>query len=323
MATATWHHRGREADTPKEIPASGWKDTLMRVKDQVNHDRVSMVAAAMAYYTLFAFVPALSSVVLIYAWVSDPSEIANHISKASQVLPAELMEILNTQLGALASKAPSKLGFGALFSLLIATWSASKGSKAFIEALNIIYEQEEKRGFIKLNSLALGMTLIGTTLSIIAMGVIVGIPAITSFFHFNETLESAAAVGSWVILLGIFSLFLSFAYRYGPHRDQAKWRWVSWGAVIAAVLWAIASALFSWYAKEFGNFNKTYGSLGAVIVLMTWFYLTSFVILLGAEINAELEHQTKKDTTKGPDRPMGQRGAKMADTLGAAAVKKS
>jgi membrane protein len=321
MATATWHQkeRGRDAESPKEIPASGWKDTLMRVKDEVKHDRVSMVSAAMAYYALFAFVPALTSVVLIYAWVSDPAEISNHLSKLAQFLPAELMETMNSQLGALASKASSKLGAGAIFSLLVSIWSASKGSKAFIEATNIIYEEEDRRGFFKLNGLALGMTALGAVLSIIAMGVIVGIPAITSLFNLGDTIEVVATICSWLVLLAIFAFFLSFAYRYGPDRDHAKWKWVSWGAVIASVLWAIVSALFSWYAKEFGNFNKTYGSLGAIIVLMTWFYLTSFVVLLGAEINAELEHQTKKDTTKGPEKPMGQRGATMADTVGRAA----
>lgn len=318
MATATWQDRGRHAESPKEIPKSGWKDTLLRVKDQLTHDRVSMVSAAMAYYALFALVPALSSVVLIYAWVSDPSEISAHLAKASDVLPAELMDTLNTQLGALSSKASSKLGFGAIFSLLIATWSASKGAKAIMEALNMIYEEEDERSFIRQNLLAISMTLLGAVLAIVAMGVIVGIPAVTSFFNFGDKIEIIATAASWVILLAIFSFYLSFIYRFGPHRQKAQWKWVSWGAVMASVMWAIVSALFSWYAKEFGNFNKTYGSLGAVIVLMTWFYLSSYVILIGAEVNAELEHQTKKDTTTGAEKPMGERGARMADTIGEA-----
>lgn len=318
MATATWHQRGRDAESPKQIPAAGWKDTLIRVKNEISHDRISMVSAAMAYYALFALVPALSSVVLIYAWVSDPAEIAGHIAKAGQFLPKELMDTMNSQLGGLASKASSKLGFGAIFSLLIATWSASKGAKAIIEALNMIYEEEDKRSFIKVNLLAISMTLLGTVLAILAMGVIVGIPAITSFLNLGDSIEILATAASWVVLLGIFSFYLSFIYRFGPHRVKAQWKWVSWGAVIASVLWAVVSALFSWYAKEFGNFNKTYGSLGAIIVLMTWFYLSSFVILIGAEINAELEHQTKKDTTTGPEKPLGARGATMADTVGEA-----
>ena len=278
-----------------------------------------MVSAAMAYYALFAFIPALTSVVLIYAWVSDPNEIAGHIAMAKKLLPADIMNTINEQLQALASKASSKLGFGAIFSLLLSAWYASKGTSAIIEAMNIIYEEEDQRSFIKRNALAIGMALLGAVLAIIAMGVVVGIPAITSFFNFGGTFEIIGTAASWVILLAIFSFYLSFEYRFGPDRQKAKWKWVSDGAIIASVLWAVVSALFSWYAKEFGNFNKTYGSMGAIIVLMTWFYLSSFVILLGAEINAELEHQTKRDSTTGPERPLGARGAKMADEVGATA----
>lgn len=317
MATATWdNQRGRQASSPKDIPAKGWKDTLVRVKEELKHDRVSMVSAAMAYYALFAFIPALTSIVLIYAWISDPSEIAGHIAQAKQILPEDIMNTVNEQLQALASKGSSKLGFGAIFSLLLSAWSASKGTTASMDALNIIYEEEDKRGFIKRTSLAIGMALLGAVLAILAMGVIVFIPAITSFFNFGDTFEILGTAASWVALLGIFSFYLSVLYRVGPDRQNAKWKWVSAGAIIAAVLFAIVSALFSWYAKEFGNFNKTYGSMGAVIVLMTWFYLSSFVILLGAEINAELEHQTKRDTTTGPEKPMGVRGARMADEVG-------
>jgi membrane protein len=317
MATTTWeNHRGREAKTPSQIPAKGWKDILLRVKEEVSNDRISMVSAAMAYYALFAFVPALTSVVLIYAWVSNPADIQNHMQAASQFMPSELQTIVNDQLSALTSKASSKLGFGAILSLFISIFSASKGSKAIIEALNIIYDQKESRGFIKLNLLALGMTFLGAVLSIIAIGVVVVIPIVLNFLKLGPAFEIIGTVASWLVMLGIFSFFLAFAYRYSPYREKAKWKWVSSGAVIASVLWALASALFSWYANEFGNFNKTYGSLGAIIVLMTWFYITSFVILLGGEINAELEHQTKRDTTKDPETPMGTRGARMADTLG-------
>ncbi len=275
-----------------------------------------MVAAAMAYYALFAFVPAITSVVLIYAWISDPQEISQHLEAVSRFIPAQIQEMLNAQLKTLASKAPTTLGLSAISALLIALWSASKGSKAFIEALNIIYDEEDRRGFFKLNLLAIGMTLLAAVMGILAIGVIVGIPAITSFLDLGKTVEVVGTIISWVLLLGIFSTYLSFLYRFGPHRNRAKWKWVSWGAVIAAVIFAIASALFSWYAKEFGNFNKTYGSLGAVIVLMMWFYISSFVVLVGGEVNAELEHQTKRDTTKGPEKPMGERNATMADTVG-------
>lgn len=319
MASTTWQddqNLGRKADAPQEIPAKGWKDVLKRVKQGIKDDRLSLISAAMAYYALFAFVPALSSIVLMYAWISDPSQIQNHISTLSDFMPPEGREILNNQLGSLAGKASPTIGIGAIGALLIALWSASKGSKAIIEAMNIIYEEKETRGFFKLNVFAIGMTLLGAVMGILAIGIIVIVPIVMNFLDFLPMTTMLAKVGSWILLLGIFSFYLSFAYRFGPDRENAKWKWVSWGAVFSAVLWALVSALFSWYAQEFGNFNKTYGSLGAIIVLMTWFYLSSFVVLLGAEINAEMEHQTSQDSTTHPDKPMGERDAHMADTLG-------
>lgn len=322
MESTTWHddqeteRRGRNADAPHHIPAPGWKDVMKRVKHEIKDDRLSMVSAAMAYYALFAFVPALSSLVLMYAWISNPQEIQGHISTMSNFLPPEAQKILTDQLGALAGKAPGTLGAGAIGTLLLALWSASKGSKAIIEALNVIYEEEERRGFFKLNFFALGLTLLGIVMAIVAIGVVVVVPVVMNFFDFLPMTNILATAGSWLLLLAIFSFYLSFTYRFAPNRENAKWKWVSWGAVFAAVAWALVSALFSWYAKEFGNFNKTYGSLGAIIVLMTWFYLSSFVILIGAEINAEMEHQTSKDSTTGPEKPMGERNARMADTLG-------
>jgi membrane protein len=315
MAT-TAMNRGREANRPSEIPLRGWKDTLMRVKEEIREDRLSMIAAAMSYYALFAFVPALTSVILIYAWVSDPVAVTEHIEKVSRLMPAETQEILRDQLTALASKASSTLGVGAIGSLLLSLFMASKGSKAIMEAMNVIYNEREGRGLIKFNVMALTMTLLGTVLSLVALAVIAGIPAFFGQFDLPPLLQTGVTAGSWLVLLSLFSFFLAFAYRYGPNREKAKWRWVSWGSIIAALLWAVASAGFSWYAMKFGNFNKTYGSLGAIIVLMLWFYISSFVMLLGGEINAELEHQTAKDSTEGQPMPMGDRGAQMADTVG-------
>lgn len=314
MATATWD-RGRHADKPSEIPKSGWKDTLFRVKGEMKHDHISIVAGAMAYYALFSLVPAFSAVVLIYAWFSDPAEIRDHLNSVAQFIPEDGKKFLDTTLTSLSAKAGPKLGLGALGALAVSLWSASKAIKALIDGLNIVYEEEEKRGFVKYTLTALALTLLGIVLAIAAMLVVVGIPAITNFLNLGA-LESVATLGSYVLLLFMFSLYLSAVYRYSPCRAKAKWRWVTWGSMIASVLFALTSALFSWYAKEFGNFNKTYGSLGAAVVLMTWFYLSSYVILLGAEINAELEHQTKNDSTTEPEKPMGERNARMADTVG-------
>jgi membrane protein len=320
MATTTWN-RGREANSPHQIPSTGWKDTLYRVKDGLKLDHISMVSAATSYYALFALVPAITSVVLIYAWISDPADISQHISMVSNFMPEEARSLLETQLSSLAGQAGG-VGLGAILSILIALWSASKGTKAFMEAMNIIYNEREERGVIKYNALGLGLTLLAIVFSLLAIAVIIGIPAIAGQLNIGGAFQTIVTVVSWVVLLALFSLFLSCIYRFGPNRNEAKWKWVSWGAVIAAVLWAGASALFSWYASKYGDFNKTYGSLGAVIVLMTWFYLSSFVILLGGEINAELEHQTAKDTTRGKVKPMGKRDAHVADTVGEAHTKR-
>lgn len=311
--------RGRLADTPKEIPAKGWKDTLVRVKKELSEDKVSMLAASMSYYALLACVPALTSMVLLYAWFSNPADISRHIAEISRFLPREAEEILRGQLTALASKAPSTLGLSAIGTLLFSLWSASKGSTSVIEAMNIIYGEKECRGFVKRTAMALGFTLLGTVLSLVAIVVVVAMPAITSLFNFGPLFETLGNVAGWVALLMIFSFYLSCVYRFGPCRQTAKWKWVSRGSIIASILWALTSALFSWYAANFGNFNKTYGSLGAVVVMMTWFWLSSYIILLGGEINSELEHQTKKDTTSGQPKPMGSRGARMADTVGPSA----
>ncbi len=315
MTTATWN-RGRDARTPTEMPATGWKDTLMRVKKEMGEDNLTMISAAMAFYALLAFVPALTSVVLIYAWISDPAEITQHISQVSSVLPKEMQEILKDQLTALTSKADSTLGLGAIASLGFSLWSASKGTSSLIDALNIIYDEKNERGFFKKTFVAIGFALLGALMVILAIGLIVGIPAVFSFVGLDETMKTVITLASWLALLALFSLYLAFSYRYAPDRKKAQWKWVSPGAVFASVVWVIASGLFSWYATEFGSYNKTYGSMGAIIVLMMWFYITSFVVLLGGEINAELEHQTKKDTTTGSPKPMGSRQATMADHLG-------
>lgn len=308
---------GRRASKPTDVPAKGWKDIIFRVKDAISDDFVSTNAAAMAYYIFLAIVPALTSLVLIYAWIANPSDIQEHFQKISTIIPIEISKMINEQLVALSTQnSDTSLGLGALGALFFSLWSASKGNNAFMDALNVIYGEKNERGFIKKSFLAIGMTFIGTIMGLLAIGVIVFYPNVIDFFPLPQIIKTVAGVGSWVILLAIFSVYLSFCYRYGPDRKKAKWRWVSWGAAFAAVAWALVSAGFSWYASEFGNFNKTYGSMAAVVVLMMWLYISSFVILIGAEINAETEHQTAKDTTKHPEEPMGERGAYVADTIG-------
>jgi membrane protein len=323
MESSSWQQetkkdeRGRNASSPTEITARGWRDTLIRVKEETVQDRLSLISAAMAFYGFLALVPALTSVVLIYAWISDPGDISQHLAQAQHIMPAEVSSILESQLSSLAGQANASLGLGAIMSLLIALWSASRANATAMEAFNVIYEERDQRGFIKRNSIAVALALLGAVLALVAIGVIVGVPVISNFMNLDGPLQFAVTAISWVVLLGLFAFYLATNYRYGPDRKKAQWKWVSSGSIIAAILWVVASALFSFYVSSFGNFNETYGSFGAIVVLMFWFYISAFVILLGAEINAESEHQTTKDSTiDEPGKPMGQRGARMADTVG-------
>ncbi len=329
MGTTMWSNskndtdRGRDATKPSQITAKGWKDTLYRIKDKVEDNRLSLISAAMSYFAFLAFVPAVSSIVLIYAWISDPAEISQHIATVGSFIPNDFQEILRQQLTTLASTAESTLRFSAIGALLFSLYSSSKACGAIIEAMNIIHEEKEERGFIKLNLISIALTFLGVLLSVVATLVVIALPALIGNFEFGDMIETVVAAVSWIVLLTFFSSYLAIIYRFGPCRKKPKWRWVSWGAVIASVFWALGSLGFSLYAAKFGDFNKTYGSLGAMIVLLVWFYISSFVILMGAEINAELEHQTTKDTTTGPPRPMGEREAFMADTVGASSEAKT
>jgi membrane protein len=309
--------RGGNAKNPFEMPSKGWKDILVRVKEETAQDRLSLIAAAMAFYAFLALVPALTSVVLIYAWISDPTDISQHISAASTLMPKEVSFILESQLSQLAGSANATLGIGAIVALALALWSASRANATAMEAFNVIYEEREERSFLKRNAIAIGLALLGVVLAIIAMGVIVGIPAVTAFLNLDGPFQMAVTIVAWVFLIGLFSFYLATNYRYGPHRKNSEWKWVSIGSILSSILFVIASIGFSWYVGSFGNFNETYGSFGAIVVLMFWFYISAYVILLGGELNAELEHQTKYDTTvNDPGKDLGKRGAKMADTIG-------
>ena len=310
--------RGRAADKPSDIPQKGWKDILLRVKDEISDDNIDMIAAGIAFYGLFAIVPALASLVSLYGLVADPHELPKHFEAVAALLPKEAAGLINEQLERVASAEQTSLGFAAVFGLLLTLYSATKGIKAIFTGLNVAYDEEESRSFIKYNVMAFLFTL-GALLSVIvALGLIVVLPAALKFIGLGFAAEWLVAILRWPILGALVILGMAILYRYGPSRDEPKWQWISWGAVSAAIIWIVGSMLFSLYVTYFENYNETYGSLGAVLLLLMWFYISAFVVLAGAELNSEMEHQTVKDTTKGPEQPMGQRDANMADTVGAA-----
>ena len=207
------------------------------------------------------------------------------------------------------------LSLGLGFSLLAALWSANKGMKALITALNIVYDEDERRRFLRLNLFALALTLFMVILGVIAIGAVVAVPILLSFLGLGSVAEALMQWLRWPLLAAVLLFALAVIYRYGPSRRRARWKWVSWGAVIAVLLWLVASGLFSFYVANFGAYNATYGSIGAVIIMLMWLFISAFVILLGAQVNAEMERQTAMDTTYRGEQPMGQRGAFVADHL--------
>ena len=316
MATKAEAARGRAADTPRQIPAAGWRDVLWRVKDEVARDNLSLVAAGVAFYALLAIFPALAAIVSIYGLLADPQTVEQQLAATSQVLPEQARSIIQEQLTRVASGAPTALGLSAIVSVLLALWSANKGTQSLITALNIVYDEEEKRGLVWLTVLSLALTLGIILFMIVGLAAIAVMPALFGNLGLPEEIRQLASWLRWPILGIGFVIGLAIFYRVAPSREGARWRWVSWGAVVATVLWLIGSVLFSWYVSNFGSYNETYGSIGAVVVLMMWFWVSALIVLLGAELNAEMEHQTEHDTTRGDERRIGERGAYVADTVG-------
>jgi membrane protein len=317
-AAATEPGRGREASTPTEIPARGWKDILWRTYEEFGQDRIMSVAAGVTYYALLALFPALAALVSIYGLFADPAAIQGQVDTLAGVLPGGALDIVREQVTRIASKGSGALGVSFAIGLTLSLWSANAGMKAILDALNIVYDEEEKRSFLRLNLESLAFTLGAIGFLLLALTGIVVLPVVLAFIGLGSGLEWLLSLARWPILLAAVVAGLAVLYRYGPSRTKAEWKWVTPGSLVAAVLWLVVSMLFSWYVANFGSYNETYGSLGAVIGFMTWIWISGIVVLVGAQINAEMEHQTAKDTTVGVSKPMSSRGATMADTLGAA-----
>jgi membrane protein len=307
--------RGRRAENPAQIPKPGWRDILIRVKNGISEHNVSIVAAGAGFFLLLGLVPGLGALISLYGLVANPSDIESQFNSISGVMPSDVRNILEGQMKSISSQHHAA-GFAAVVSIVLALWGGASAVKTLMSALNIVYREEEKRGYLRLSLVALGLTVVFVALGIISIGLIVALPTILSHIGLGGVAQSAGTAVRWPLLLIVALVALGLLYRYGPSRQKPKWKWVSPGAVLATVLWVGGSVLFAFYAAHFGSYNKTYGSLGAVVVLMMWLYISAFVVLLGAEINAEIEHQTAQDTTTGEPKPLGRRGAYVADTVG-------
>lgn len=310
--------RGRDASAPVRIPWRGWKDIFVRTYQESMDDRLFLLAASVVFYAMLALFPAIAAGVSSYALFADASMIGKHLAIASDIIPQGALELLQGEIGRIASKSDGRLTFGFLTGLAIALWSANAGMKAIFDALNVIYDEEEKRGLIWLNVESLFFTMCAIACLVLALGAVVVFPLFLATFGLSSMDEPLIGILRWPAMFLLVLFGVSVLYRYGPSRSRAKWRWISVGSVFAALAWLAVSSLFSFYLANFANYNATYGALGAVVGVMMWMWLSTVVVLIGAELNAEIEHQTARDSTVGPEAPLGARGAVMADTVGAA-----
>jgi membrane protein len=308
--------RGRGARTPSEIPRAGWRDILLRVWRKTGEDNLSLVSAGVALNTLLAVFPAMAVLASVYGMFASPAQVAKEIAPFYGILPHDAASIIQTQLEALARPRNRTLGIGAIVSFIVSIYYSSQGVSALMSATNIAYSERERRSFIELILVAFAFAVGAVVGFVLMLLLTVAVPLALQRLPLPGFVSMAVLVLRWILLWLFAVLGLAIVYRYAPSRENAQWRWVTWGSVVAATLWLVASVLFSLYVRNFGSYGRTYGALGSVIVLIMWFYLQGYAIVLGAEFNAEAEHQTAVDTTRGPPAPMGERGAYVADTLG-------
>lgn len=306
---------GEQAETPAQIPATGWWQVVRRAMKEASADNVPMLAGGVAYFAFLAIFPALIAAISLYGLVADPATVAAQLEGIAVALPESAQPLIADQLKAVVSTSGGALTTGLIVSVLAALWSASGGTGNLIKAVNIAYDEEESRGGVKLRLIALALTIGAIVFVLVALALVAVVPVVLDALPFGAVGRFLAQVVRWAVLIGVVIAALAVVYRIAPDRDAPRFRWVSVGALVAAVLWVLGSAGFSLYVNFFGNYNKTYGAVAGVVVLMLWLYLTSYIVLLGAEINAESERQTRQDTTRGPSQPMGTRGAEAADTV--------
>jgi membrane protein len=307
---------GREARNPMDLPRHAWVEILKRVWNKTGSDNISLMAAGVAFYGFLSIVPFVGALVMTYGLIADPSSIADHMRTVITLVPRDAAKLILDQIISLVTTASTKKGIGLAVALLISIYGATRASGAVIMALNVVYEQPERRSIIRTTLLSfvliIGAVLIGI-LGILAASAVALVGKLAE--GLGPVAGVAVSIATWLIAGTLASLAIAAAYRYAPDRSDARWRWLTMGSALATLLWLIATLGFGAYAATLGNYNATYGSLGAVVVLLMWLYVSSYAILLGAEINAETERQVSRDTTTGHARPIGQRGATVADQV--------
>jgi membrane protein len=302
------------AAQPSDIPARGWLDVVKRTQKEIKTDNLTLIAAGVAFYSMLAIFPALIAVVTIYGLVANPADVARQVASFAKSLPPGAGDLLTNQLQKIVSTSKGSLSVALVISIAGALWSASAAVQAMMKGLNVIYDEEETRGFVKLRGLALLLTFGAIVVVLGALGLVAVLPGVLNKIGLGRAGELAISVGRWPALILLVAVGLAVLYRLGPDRATPRWRWASWGALAAVVLWVVISVGFSYYVSNFGKYNQTYGSLGAVIVLLLWLWLSALAALIGAELDAEIEREAVRQTT-GRDRPAGTRGTAVADAF--------
>lgn len=304
---------GRRATSPADIPMRGWRQVIRRTYREVSSDRINLVAAGCAFWATLALFPAISTLISIYGIVFDPLTVEPQLEGIREFVPPAAFALIADRVHSLVLRPTSSLGLTALFTTAITLWSTATGMKSMISALNLAYEEREKRSILRFQLVGLAMTLCAIIGAALGLTLLVFLPVAIGFVGLSAYNKVLVQGGSLALLVLFVALALSLLYRYGPCRRAARWKWVTPGSLLATALWLIASVLFSYYVGHLASYDATYGPLGAVAGVMVWFWVSAYVVLLGAELNAELELQTSRDTTEGPPRPIGRRGAYVAD----------
>lgn len=314
-STRTRPAAGEHAEKPVQIPPQGWRQVIKRSFAEARADNVPVLAGGVAFFAFLSLFPALIASLNIYGLVADPAQVARQMQSLTGLLPASAQPLLTDQLNTVAASSNGALGVSLVVSVLVALWGASTGMMYLIRAINVAYDEEETRGIVKLRAIALVMTLGAVVFVLISLALVALVPVAFDAIGLGGAGLVLAQIVRWVVLIGLVMGALAVVYRVAPNRKPPRFAWVSVGAVVATVLWIVGSVLFSVYVNNFGSYNKTYGALAGVIVLMLWLFLTSYIVLLGAEINAESERQTERDSTEGAPEPVGRRDAAAADQV--------
>ena len=312
----TQDERGRQATRPGEVPPRGWVDVLKRTRQGIRDTNASIVAAGVAFYAFLALVPALIAVVAVYGLVANPADVKDQITTFTSALPRDAQKLLSSQLSSIIRSAGSGTGIAAAIAIGAALWSASSGIAALNTGLTVVNRENETRGMVKRRLLALVLTLFAVAGLLVMLALVVALPSVLDSIDISGIGSTALELARWPLLAGMLLVGLAVIFRYGPQRRRPRWRWITPGAIVAVIVGLVASIGFSIYVSLLGNYNKTYGALGAIIIMLLWLYLMAFAVLFGAAMNAELERQTERDTTAGDEQPMGERGAYVADSVG-------